>query len=82
MSIVLLLSGDFTKMISAAIIIALPISYVISRSWLDGFAYPIDLKWWFFAGAGLLSLLIAWLAVSFQTIRTASMSPVKCLRDD
>ncbi len=81
-SIVLLLSKDFTKMVIFAIVIALPISYFISRSWLDSFAYPIDLKWWFFAGAGLLSLGIAWLAVSLQTIRSASINPVTCLRGD
>lgn len=82
LSIVLLLSKDFTKMVVAAIVIALPISYFIGMSWLESFAYPIDLKWWFFAGAGLLSLGIAWLAVSVQTFRSASVNPVTCLRDD
>jgi len=82
LSIVMLLSKDFTRMIIIAILIALPVSYYFSAQWLSGFAYPIDLNWWLFAGAGLASLFIAWLAVSFQTLRIAGINPVDCLRDD
>lgn len=80
--IVYMLSGDFTKMVLVAIIIALPISYYITSDWLNGFAYPVDLKWWFFAGAGCVALLVAWLTVGFQTLKTAAINPVKCLRDE
>ena len=65
-----------------AIFIALPVSYYFSQQWLSGFAYPIDLKWWLFVGAGMASLIIAWLAVSIQTLRMASINPVNCLRGD
>lgn len=80
--IIYMLSGDFTKMVLAAIVIALPISYYITSDWLNGFAYPIALKWWFFAGAGGVALLIAWLTVGFQTIKAAAVNPVKCLRGE
>lgn len=80
--IVYMLSGDFTKMVLAAIVIALPISYYITSDWLTGFAYPIELKWWFFAGAGAVALLVAWLTVGFQTLKAAAVNPVKCLRDE
>ena len=66
-SIVRLLSGDFTRMVLAAIAIALPISYFAAQRWLQNFAFHIDLQWWYFAGAGLLALLIAWLTVGLQT---------------
>ena len=52
-----LLSGDFTKMVLAAIAIALPVSYLVARWWLQDFAFSIDLQWWYFAGAGLVALL-------------------------
>ncbi|MGV8093714.1 MAG: hypothetical protein AB2L24_17790 [Mangrovibacterium sp.] len=39
---------------------------MISHRWLESFAYRIDLKWWYFAGAGLATLLIAWLSVGMQ----------------
>ncbi len=80
--IVYMLSRDFTSMVVAAIVIALPVSYYITRSWLDGFAYPIQLEWWFFAGAGGTALLVAWLTVGFQTLKAAAVKPVKCLRDE
>lgn len=78
--IVRLLSADFTKMVLVAILIALPLSYWLAQSWLDGFAFRIDLKWWFFIGAASLALLIAWLTVGFQTFKAARVNPVECLK--
>jgi len=80
--IVQLLSGDFTKTVFIAIMVALPISYLIARKWLSGFAYRIDLEWWFFAGAGVLALLIAWITVGLQTLKAAQVNPTACLKDE
>jgi putative ABC transport system permease protein len=80
--IVRLLSADFTRMVLIAIVVALPISYFIAKNWLEGFAYRIDLEWWFFVGAGLLALLIAWFTVVLQTIKAARVNPTKCLKDE
>jgi ABC-type antimicrobial peptide transport system permease subunit len=80
--IVYLLSNDFTKMVLISIIIALPISYFLVQNWLEGFAFRIDLQWWFFAGAGVLALLVAWLTVSLHTIKAAAINPVECLKDE
>ena len=82
LSIVRLLSGDFTKMVLLAIAIALPVSYFLAARWLESFAFRIDLAWWYFAGAGLLALLIAWFTVGLQTVRAARVNPVECLRDE
>lgn len=78
--IVRLLSADFTKMILLAICIALPISYLIARNWLDDFAYHINLEWWYFAGAGFITISIALLTVSFQSIKAAMVNPAESLR--
>ena len=80
--IVRLLSGDFTKMVLMAIVIALPISYLAAQRWLQDFAFHIELQWWYFVGAGLLALLIAWFTVGLQTVRAARVNPVECLRDE
>ena len=80
--IVRLLSGDFNRMVGLAILIALPLSYYLIQSWLDGFAYHIELSWLYFAGAGVLALFIAWLTVSIQTFKAAKTSPVKSLRSE
>ena len=81
-SIVYLLSSDFTKMVLLSIVIALPFSYYLMRNWLNNFAYRIDLSIWYFAGAAVLVLFIAWLTVSVQTIRSARVNPVHCLREE
>ena len=81
-SIVRLLSGDFTKMVLVAVVIALPLSYLAAQRWLQGFAFHIELRWWYFAGAGLLALLIAWFTVGLQTVKAARVNPVECLRDE
>lgn len=80
-NIVMLLSADFSKMVFTGILIALPISYLIARSWLDKFAYSIKLEVWYFLVAGLLALLTAMLTVGVQALKAANMHPLKCLRD-
>jgi len=81
-NIVRLLSADFTRLVLLAIVIAIPVSYFVAMKWLEGFAYHIDLKWWFFAVAGLSALLIALITVSFQAIKAAIANPVKNLRTE
>jgi len=80
--IVRLLSGEFTKMILTAICIALPISYLIAKNWLDGFAYRINLEWWYFYGAAICTLAIALCTVSYQSIKAAVINPAKSLRSE
>ncbi|HEX8531172.1 MAG TPA: FtsX-like permease family protein, partial [Cytophagales bacterium] len=75
-----LLSGDFTRMVLIAILIALPFSYLVARIWLNSFAYRIDLEMWYFIGAGLSALLIAWFTVGLQTVKATFMNPIKSLR--
>ncbi|MGC3945630.1 MAG: ABC transporter permease [Chryseolinea sp.] len=82
LSIVRLLSGDFTKTVFIAIVIALPLSYLIAGKWLGGFAYRIELEWWFFAGSGCLALLIAWITVALQTVKASRVNPTECLKQE
>jgi len=80
--IMVLLSENFTKMVLIAVFTSLPISYLIASRWLADFAFHIELEWWFFAGAGLLALIIAWFTVGLQTIKTARINPVDSLRNE
>jgi ABC-type antimicrobial peptide transport system permease subunit len=75
-----LLSGELTGMVIVAVVIALPVSYMIADRWLESFANRIELKWWYFAAAGLMTLVISWLTVSMQTVRVALVNPVEALR--
>jgi putative ABC transport system permease protein len=82
LGIVALLSADLTRLVIAAIAVALPLAYLITRSWLDSFAYRITLQWWYFTGAGIIALAIAALTVMAQAVRAATADPVRWLRDE
>lgn len=80
--IVGLLSKDFLKLVLMAIVLASPVAWYIMRQWLQGFAYQIDIEWWMFALAGIISVLIAVFTISFQSVRAAMMNPVKSLKSE
>ncbi|RAK02838.1 putative ABC transport system permease protein [Larkinella arboricola] len=79
-SIVGLLSKDFLKLVLIAILIATPIAWYGMNQWLEDFAYKIDVPWWVFAVAGVVAVVIAFVTVSFQSIKAALTNPVKSLR--
>jgi putative ABC transport system permease protein len=82
-NIVLLLSGDFTRMVLVSIVLGLPISYWFLNSWfLPRFAFHIELTVWYFVIGGLTALLIAWITVASQAIKAANVNPVQCLRSE
>lgn len=78
--IVALLSRDFLKLVLTAILIATPIAWWAVRSWLNDFAYRIEIEWWMFLLAGALAVMVALFTISFQSIKAALMNPVKSLR--
>ena len=80
--IMLMLNKDFIKWVGIAFVIACPIAYYAMRKWLENFAYKTALSWWVFALAGLFTLVIALLTVSWQTYRAAIRNPVESLRDE
>lgn len=81
-SIVRLLSQDFGKTVFVAVLLSIPLSIYIANKWLSDFAFKIDLHWGYFVLAGMVSLMIAMLTVSFQSIKTALMNPVDNLRSE
>jgi len=52
------------------------------NTWLQDFAYRINIEWWVFAAAALLSITIALATISFQAIKAAVANPVKSLRTE
>lgn len=80
LSIVWLLTSSLTWLVVVAIVLALPLSYLLMQRWLEGFAYRVAWQWWYFAAAGMGALLIAWLTVSVQAWRAARRNPVLSLR--
>jgi hypothetical protein len=80
--IILLVSGDFTRLVVLSILLGWPVSYWLLDKWLERFAFHIDLTAWYFAAAGLIALLIALLTVVFQAIRASLVNPINSLRSE
>jgi predicted lysophospholipase L1 biosynthesis ABC-type transport system permease subunit len=80
--IMYLLTGDFTKVVLKAILIALPLSYYIVTSWLNNFVYRIELEVLYFICAGFIALGTAWISVGMQAWKAARVNPTQCLRDE
>ncbi len=81
-SVVGLLSKDFLILVIVALVVASPIAYYFMEQWLQDFAYRIDIQWWVFALAGLAAVGVAFLTVSFQSVKAALANPVESLRSE
>jgi ABC-type antimicrobial peptide transport system permease subunit len=77
-----LLSREFLLLVLAAFLVASPIAWWAMHTWLQNFAYHIDVQWWVFPLAGGAALLIALLTVSIQALKVSVANPVKSLRTD
>ena len=81
-NIVGLLSKDFVKLILIAILVSTPVSWYAMNLWLQGFAYQVSIQWWVFLIAGVGSIIVALMTISFQSIKAALMNPVKSLKSE
>ena len=75
-----LLSKDFVKLVIISFFIAAPVAWWGMYKWLQSYTYRVALEWWVFALAGFLSVMIALLTVSYQSIKAAVANPAKSLR--
>jgi len=78
--IALQMSKHFLQWVVLANLIAWPLSWLFFDHWLNNFAYRAGIHWWYFVLAGIISLIIALLTVSYQTIRASLANPVEALR--
>lgn len=81
-NLVVLLTKDFTKLVVIAICIAIPLSWWLMNQWLSDFAYQSGMELWIFALSGILAIVIAWLTVSWQSIKAALVNPVQSLKSE
>jgi ABC-type antimicrobial peptide transport system permease subunit len=81
-NVVSLLSKDFLRLVAIAAVVAFPLAWWIMHSWLEDFAYRINISWWVFAIAGVLAVAIALCTVSFQAVKAGLSNPVKSLRTE
>ncbi|WP_089904273.1 ABC transporter permease [Chitinophaga arvensicola] len=81
-NIFILLSTSFLKPVLLGMLLAFPLSWYAMGQWLQHFAYKTSLEWWVFGIAGGITVLIALLTVSFQSIQAALMNPIKSLKTE
>jgi putative ABC transport system permease protein len=77
-----LLSKEIILLIIVSFVIASPLAWYFMDNWLQGYAYRVGISWWMFLVAIGLTLLVAIITISFQTIRTLLTNPVKTLKAD
>ena len=80
-SIVTLLSKEFLMLVLIALVIALPLGWLIMQRWLDQFAYNIDFHWWMFVLTALIAIFIALMTVGLQSFNSARVNPVNSISD-
>jgi putative ABC transport system permease protein len=81
-SIGVLLSKDFVKLVIIAFVIAAPLSWFAMNSWLENFAYRINMSWWIIGLAGIAALLIALMITNYHAIRAGLRNPAVSLRTE
>ncbi|MBD3616745.1 MAG: ABC transporter permease [Gracilimonas sp.] len=81
-SIVLLVNKEFTKLVAIAFVIAAPIAWYGMSNWLQDFAYRIEMGIGVFLLAGITVLAVAWLTVSYQSVKATLINPVDSLRSE
>lgn len=78
--IVSLLGREFLGLVVIAAAVAIPVGWYGLNGFLQGYAYRTELSWWVFGVAGVMTLIIALVTVSFKCVQAALANPVKSLR--
>src|SRR5260370_40517766 len=80
--IVIMLSKEFTILVSIAFLIASPIAWYFMQQWLRHYTYRITMGPWFFGITIAGSLCIAWITVGYTAVKAALANPVNSLRTE
>lgn len=80
--LVALFAKDFLRLILIAFVIASPLAWYAMSKWMQSFAYKTPISWWIFVAAGSLSLIIAFIIMSYEAFKSALANPVKSLRSE
>lgn len=81
-NILYLFSKEFTILIFAGSLVAIPVAWYMMNNWLQNFVFGIKMNWAVFAIAIVFSIVVAWLAVGYKSIKAAMANPVKSLRSE
>jgi len=81
-NILKILYKEFAYLLAIAFLIATPLAWLATSNWLQGYAFRMGIHWAFFVVPFLLIVAIAFITVSFQSIKAALANPAKSLRTE
>ncbi|HNP18641.1 MAG TPA: ABC transporter permease [Fulvivirga sp.] len=82
LNVVVLFTKDFIVLVLIAFLLAAPIAWYLMKIWLADFAYRIDFHVWFFALAMLISVVITFITIGYQSLQAALENPVNSLKNE
>jgi putative ABC transport system permease protein len=80
--IAFVLSKEFLTLVVISIVLAAPLSWLLMNEWLQDFAFRIDVPWWSIGTAAASVILIAWVTISYQTIKASMANPVDAIKEN
>ena len=81
LGIVEIISRDYLKLVLISVVIASPLAWWIMNKWLQDFTYSVGIQWWVFIIAYIISLSLAFVTISTQSLKAALSNPVNSLRN-
>lgn len=78
--ILAIITRDLGRWIILAILFASPVAWYVMNKWLENYAYKTEIRWWVIVLAGIITLGVSLLTVSWQSWRAATRNPVETLR--
>jgi putative ABC transport system permease protein len=79
-NIMVLLSREFTVLVLIGNVIAWPVAYFAMHAWLNNFAYKTSIGWIVFVFAGIMTLAVSLVTVSYQAMKAALTDPAVAIR--
>lgn len=80
--LIVLLLGDFTKLIFLAILMAVPAAWWMMDKWLDNFTYKVGIHPVVFLFSGLVLILVSWITLGYLTLKTSRINPTEILKNE
>ncbi|MEQ9009128.1 MAG: FtsX-like permease family protein, partial [Ekhidna sp.] len=78
--ILMLLSKEFMLLIAVAFLIAIPLAYYSLNQWLNGFAFRVDIAFWPFIIAGVVTFIISMVTIAYHAMKASFINPVETLK--
>jgi len=81
-SVIILFGKEFLVLVCLAFSLSAPFAWYLMNTWLNNFAYRINIEWWILASAGIIILAVTLVTVGYKVIVAARTNPVKSLKTD